>query len=35
MAPGWDPRDFELGDGAALAASHAEFEEPIRALTCG
>ena len=33
MAPGWDPRDFEPGDRAALAARWPDFAELIAALT--
>lgn len=33
MAPGFDPRDFELGDRAALLARYAEHADLIRALT--
>jgi predicted cupin superfamily sugar epimerase len=33
VSPGFDPRDFELGDRKALARSHPAFAEQIAALT--
>jgi predicted cupin superfamily sugar epimerase len=33
MSPGFDPRDFEIGDRDALLASHASLRELITALT--
>jgi hypothetical protein len=33
MAPGWDPRDFELGGRAALEARFPDHAESVRALT--
>ena len=32
MAPGFEWRDFEAGDGGALTAQYPDFNEPIRRL---